>query len=162
MGGLLISFHPVLTLTNWGNSMGIRDYLDDKAPIPGFLKKGDGEEPPRPIPSLEKQKYIPGRQEADKPPEDVATKMEDELRIINSTKKRTMTVVESACLDRTSVEENPLYETARWMLLLTFNDFISLATKIVNKEGYTPPTTPFELANLLNDWAISECRDQKP
>jgi hypothetical protein len=59
-------------------------------------------------------------------------------------------------------EENPLYETARWMLLLTFNDFISLATKIVKKEGYNPPTTPFELANLLNDWAISECREQKP
>jgi hypothetical protein len=155
--------------------MGIRDYLDDKAPIPGFLKKGDGEEPPRPIPSLEQQKYIPGRQKADRPPEDLATKMEDELRTITSIKKPTMTVVEHTNMDRTSVEplpaynptpptyeENPLYETARWMLLLTFNDFISLATKIVKKEGYNPPTTPFELANLLNDWAIAECRDQKP
>ena len=143
---------------------------------------GNGEEPPRPTPSLERQKYIPGRQKADKTPEDLAAKMEDELRTINSTKKRTMTVVESACLDRTSVEpvpaynptpstyeDNPLHETARWMLLLTFNDFISLATKIVTKEGYNPPTTPFELANLLNDWAISECslgsllqREQKP
>jgi hypothetical protein len=101
--------------------------------------------------------------------------MEDELRTITTIKKPTTTVVELTNMDRPSVEplpasnptpptyeENPLYETARWMLLLTFNDFISLATKIVNKEGYTPPTTPFELANLLNDWAISECRDQKP
>jgi hypothetical protein len=155
--------------------MGIRDYLDDKAPIPGFLKNGNGEEPPRPTPSLEQQKYIPGRQKADKPPEDLATKMEDELRTITSTKKPTMTVVEpikygsyqrraSSRLQSYSstYEENPLYETARWMLLLTFNDFISLATKIVKKEGYNPPTTPFELANLLNDWAISECREQKP
>jgi hypothetical protein len=47
--------------------MGIRDYLDDKAPIPGFLNR-NGEEPPRPIPSLEQQKYIPGRQKADRPP----------------------------------------------------------------------------------------------
>jgi hypothetical protein len=159
--------------------MGIRDYLDDKAPIPGFLNR-NGEEPPRPIPSLEEQKYIPGQRKADKPPQDLATKMEDELRTITSTKKPTMTVVEPTNMDRTSVEpvpaynstpseENPLYETARWMLLLTFNDFISLATKIVKKEGYIPPTTPFELANLLNDWAISECslgsllqREQKP
>jgi hypothetical protein len=43
------------------------------------------------------------------------------------------------------------------MLLLTFNDFISLATKIVKKDGYSAPTTPFELANLLNEWAIAEC-----
>jgi hypothetical protein len=152
--------------------MGIRDYLDDKAPIPGFLKNGNGEEPPRPIPSLEQQKYIPGRQKADKPPEDLATKMEDELRTITSIKKPTRTVVEPTNINHTSVEvhnptpsayeDNPLYETARWMLLLTFNDFISLATKIVKKEGYNPPTTPFELANLLNDWAISECREQKP
>ena len=155
--------------------MGIRDYLDEKTPIPGFLKNGNGEEPPRPTPSLERQKYIPGRQKADRPPEDLATKMEDELRTITSIKKPAMTVVEHTNMDRTSVEplpaynptpstyeENPLYETARWMLLLTFNDFISFATKIVKKEGYNPPTTPFELANLLNDWAISECREQKP
>ena len=83
-----------------------------------------------------------------------------------------MTVVEPKNMNRTSVEpapaynpvpstyeENPLYETARWMLLLTFNDFIFLATK-VKKKGYNPPTTPFELANLLNDWAISECRTE--
>jgi hypothetical protein len=161
--------------------MGIRDYLDDKGPIPGFLNR-NGEEPPRPTLPLEQQKYIPGRQKADKPPEDLATKMEGELRTITSTKKPTMTVVEPTNMDRTSVEpppaynpalstyeENPLYETARWMLLLTFNDFMSLANKIVEKEGYNPPTTPFELANLLNDWAISECslgsllqREQKP
>jgi hypothetical protein len=177
MGGSLISSHPVLN-TNGGNTMGIRDYLDDKAPIPGFLKNGNGEEPPRPIPSLEQQKYIPGRQKADKPPADLATKMEDELRTITSNKRPTMAVVEPTNMNHTSVEsieplpaynpapsvyeENPLYETARWMLLLTFNDFISLATKIVKKEGYTPPTTPFELANLMNDWAISECREHKP
>jgi hypothetical protein len=97
--------------------------------------------------------------------------MEDELRTITSIKKPTRTVVEPTNINHTSVEvhnptpstyeDNPLYETARWMLLLTFNDFISLATKIVKKEGYNPPTTPFELANLLNDWAISECREQK-
>jgi hypothetical protein len=34
--------------------------------------------------------------------------------------------------------------------------------KIVKKDGYNPPTTPFELASLLNDWAIFECREQKP
>ena len=154
--------------------MGIRDYLDDKTPIPGFLKNGNGEQPPRPIPTLEQQKYIPGRQKADRPTEDLATKMEDELRTITSNKKPTMTVVEPTNMDHTRVEplpaynptpptyeENPLYETARWMLLLTFNDFIALATKIVKKEGYNPPTTPFELANLLNDWAISECKEQK-
>jgi hypothetical protein len=128
--------------------MGIRDYLDD--PIPGFLKNGNGEEPPRPKISLEQQKYIPGRQKADKPPEDLATKMEDELRTITSIKKPTRTVVEPTNINHTCVEvhnptpstceENPLYETARWMLLLTFNDFISLATKIVKKEGYNPPT----------------------
>src|SRR6516165_1527456 len=114
--------------------MGIRDYLDDKAPIPGFLNR-NGDEPPRPIPSLEQQKYIPGRKRADKPPEDLATKMEDELRTITSIKKPTMSVVEPTNMDRASVEplpacnpapstyeENPLYETARWMLLLTFND----------------------------------------
>ena len=96
--------------------------------------------------------------------------MEDELRTITSTKKPTMTVVEPTNVDRPTIEsipaynptpptyeENPLYETARWMLLLTFNDFMSLANKIVKKEGYSPPTTPFELANMLNDWAISEC-----
>src|SRR6516225_3356239 len=88
--------------------MGIRDYLDDKAPIPGFLKKGDGEEPPRPVPSLEQQKYIPGRQKADKPPEDLANKMEDELRTITSTKKPT-TVVEPRNMDRASVEPAPAY-----------------------------------------------------
>ena len=154
--------------------MGIRDYLDDKTPIPGFLKNGNGEQPPRPIPTLEQQKYIPGRQKADRPTEDLATKMEDELRTITSNKKPTMTVVEPTNMNRASVEpvpsynaapstyeKDPLYETARWMLLLTFNDFIALATKIVKKEGYNPPTTPFELANLLNDWAISECREQK-
>ena len=85
MGGLLISSHPVLTLTKGGNNMGIRDYLDDKAPIPGFLNR-NGEEPPRPIPSLEQQKYIPGRRWADKPPEDLATKMEDELRPLPQSK----------------------------------------------------------------------------
>ena len=67
--------------------MGIRDYLDDKTPIPGFLKNGNGKEPPRPIPSLEQQKYIPGRQRTEKPPADLATKMEDELRTITSIKK---------------------------------------------------------------------------
>jgi hypothetical protein len=107
--------------------------------------------------------------------EDLATKMEDELSTIASIKKSTMTVIEPTNMDRPSIEplpaynptpstydENPLYETARWMLLLTFNDFISLSTKIVKKEGYNRPTTPFELANLLNDWAISECKEQKP
>jgi hypothetical protein len=162
--------------------MGIRDYLDEKTPIPGFLKNGNGEEPPRPTPSLERQKYIPGRQKADKPGEDLANKMEDELRAVTSIKKHAMTVVGPTNMDRASVEpvpsynptpstyeKDPLYETARWMLLLTFNDFMSLATKIVKKEGYNPPTTPFELANILNDWAISECslgsllqREQKP
>jgi hypothetical protein len=161
--------------------MGIRDYLDDKASIPEFLNR-NGEEAPRPIPSLEQQKYVPGRQKADKPPDDLAMKMEGELRAIASTKKPPMTVIEPTNIDRTSIEpvaaynptpstdeENPLYETARWMLLLTFNDFMSLATKIVKKEGYNPPATPFELASLLNDWAISECslgslleREQKP
>jgi hypothetical protein len=34
------------------------------------------------------------------------------------------------------------------MLLLTFNDFISLATKIVKKDGYNPPSTPFELEHV--------------
>jgi hypothetical protein len=152
--------------------MGIRDYLDDKAPVPGFLRNGNGEEPLRPKHSLEQQKYIPGRQKADRPPEDLATKMEDELKTITQNNKPTMSVVEPTNMNHTNVEaynptpstydDNPLYETARWMLLLTFNDFISLATKIVKKEGYSPPTTPFELANLLNDWAISECREQKP
>jgi hypothetical protein len=32
----------------------------------------------------------------------------------------------------------------------------------VKKEGYNPPTTPFELANLLNEWAIAECKEQNP
>src|SRR5215471_9505011 len=91
--------------------MGIRDYLDDKAPIPGFLKKGDGEEPSRPIPSLEQQKYIPGRRWADKPPEDLPTKMEDELRTITSIKKATMTVVEAKNMDRTSIEPPLAYNS---------------------------------------------------
>jgi len=56
---------------------------------------------------------------------------------------------------------SPLHETAQWMLLLTFNDFINLATKIVKKDGYSPPTTPFELANLLNEWAIAECETHR-
>jgi hypothetical protein len=111
----------------------------------------------------------------------LATKMEDELRTITVTKASPqnipalhhpdsppLTVVKPYPPAEYVVEStegdpvrNPLYETAQWMLLLTFNDFINLATKIVKKDGYSPPTTPFELANLLNEWAIAECETHR-
>ena len=161
--------------------MGIRDYLNsdsspakDDSQVPEFLRT---QEPPRPERSLERQKYAPVRSRADKPIEDLGTKMEDELRTITVTKASPQSIPAAHHPDPpplTVVKTNhpaeyvfesttddtvrsPLHETAQWMLLLTFNDFINLATKIVKKDGYSPPTTPFELANLLNEWAIAEC-----
>ena len=165
--------------------MGIRDYLNsdsspakDDSQIPDFLRT---QEPPRPERSLERQKYVPVRSRSDKPTEDLATKMEDELRTITVTKASPQNVPTVHRPDSPplavvktyppaeylaeSTEDdtvrNPLHETAQWMLLLTFNDFINLATKIVKKDGYSPPTTPFELANLLNEWAIAECETHR-
>jgi hypothetical protein len=163
--------------------MGIRDYLNsepspkDDSQVPDFLRT---QEPLRPERSLERQKYGPVRSRTDKPTEDLATKMEDELRTITATKGSPQTIQAAHHADPPSLavvkayphaeymaestEDNtarsPLLETAQWMLLLTFNDFIKLATKIVKKDGYSPPTTPFELANLLNEWAIAECETQ--
>src|SRR5262245_12154336 len=165
--------------------MGIRDYLNsDSSPakgdcqVPDFLRI---QEPPRPERSLERQKYTPVRSRADKPTEAFATKMEDEIRTITATKASPqnipaahhpdsppLTVVKTCPSEEYVVESteddtvrSPLHETAQWMLLLTFSDFINLATKIVKKDGYSPPTTPFELANLLNEWAIAECETHR-
>jgi hypothetical protein len=165
--------------------MGIREYLNsDSSPakddrqVPDFLR---AQEPPRPERSLERQKYVPVRSRADKPSEDLATKMEDELRTIAATKVSPQnipavhhpdpappTVLRTYPSAEYVVEDteddtirSPLYETAQWMLLLTFNDFMNLTTKIVRKDGYSPPTTPFELANLLNEWAIAECETHR-
>jgi hypothetical protein len=161
--------------------MGIRDYLNsdsslakDDSQVPDFLRT---QEPPRPERSLERQKYAALRSRADKPTEDLAIKMEDELKTITATKASPQNIQATHHADPPplavvkayphaeymveSTEDDtvrsPLHETAQWMLLLTFNDFIKLATKIVKKDGYSPPTTPFELANLLNEWAIAEC-----
>jgi hypothetical protein len=60
--------------------------------------------------------------------------------------------------DRSGPGRSHLAGLAHQIAALTFHELMSLTTEITGREGYTPPATAYDLAALLNDWALAQMK----